>query len=93
MNQHKNYFTKNPIFRNVFLSEERANLSGFRICCSICACLVLSVPRTSFWCLGRAAVFYCGTPYSFLLPFLGYQLGYEFLTAKGYNMCRRIFKA
>ena len=36
--------------------------------CSICACLDLSVSSSS-WCLGRAAVFDCGTPWSFLLPF------------------------
>ena len=34
---------------------------------SICACLVLSVSFSS-WCLGRAAVCDCGTPWTFLLP-------------------------
>ena len=37
--------------------------------CSICACLILSVSSSS-WCLGRAAVCDCGTPLTFLLPFL-----------------------
>ena len=35
----------------------------------ICACLDLSV-FTSSWCLGMAAVCDCGTPWTFLLPFL-----------------------
>ena len=35
--------------------------------CSICACLDLSVSSSS-WCLGRAAVCDCGTPWTFLLP-------------------------
>ena len=37
--------------------------------CSICACLVLSVSSSS-WCLGRAAACDCGTPWTFLLPFM-----------------------
>ena len=37
--------------------------------CSICACLDLSVSSFS-WCLGRAAVCDCGTPWTFLLLFL-----------------------
>ena len=37
--------------------------------CSICACLVLSVSSSS-WCLGRAAAYDCGIPWTFLLPFL-----------------------
>ena len=42
----------------------------FSYVCSICACLVLSVSSSS-WCLGRAAVCDCGTPWTFLLtPFL-----------------------
>ena len=36
---------------------------------SICACLVLSVSSSS-WCLGRAAVCDCGTPWTCLLPFI-----------------------
>ena len=32
------------------------------------ACLVLSASSSS-WCLGRAAVCDCGTPWTFLLPF------------------------
>ena len=35
--------------------------------CSIWACLVLSVSSSS-WYLGRAAVYDCGTPWTFLLP-------------------------
>ena len=35
---------------------------------SICACLDLSVSSSS-WCLGRAAVCDCDTPWTFLLPF------------------------
>ena len=50
------------------LGEERANLSAFSYVCSICACLDLSVSSSS-WCLGRAAVCDCGTPWTFLLPF------------------------
>ena len=37
--------------------------------CSVCACLDLS-GSSSFWGLGRAAVCDCGTPWTFLLPFL-----------------------
>ena len=37
--------------------------------CSVCACLDLSVSSSS-WSLGRAAVCDCGTPWTFLLPFL-----------------------
>ena len=44
------------------LGEDRANLGAF------CACLVLSVSFSS-WCLGRAAVFDCGTPWTFFLTF------------------------
>ena len=40
----------------------------FSCICSICACLGLSVSSSS-WCLGRAAVCDCGTPWTFLLPF------------------------
>ena len=50
------------------LGEERANLSVFSYVCSICACLGLSVSSSS-WCMGRAAVCYCGTPSTFLLAF------------------------
>ena len=46
------------------LGKERANLS---------ACLDLSVSSSSLG-LGRAAVCDCGTPWTFLLPFLGYKL-------------------
>ena len=37
--------------------------------CSVCACLDLSVSSSS-WGLGRAAVCNCGTPWTFLLPFM-----------------------
>ena len=37
--------------------------------CSVCACLDLSVSSSS-WGLGRAAFCDCGTPWTFLLPFL-----------------------
>ena len=50
------------------LGEERANLSAYLTFCSICAYLVLSVSSSS-WCLGKAAVSDCGTPWTFLLPF------------------------
>ena len=40
----------------------------FSCVCWVCACLDLSVPFSS-WCLGRAAVCDCGTPWTFLLPF------------------------
>ena len=35
---------------------------------SICACLVMSVSFSS-WCLGRATIYDCGTPWTFLLLF------------------------
>ena len=47
------------------LGEERANLC-FSYVCSISACLDLSVSSFS-WCLGRALVCDCGTPWTFLL--------------------------
>ena len=40
------------------------------VVCSICACLVLSVSSSS-WCLGRAAVCDCGTPWT--LTFFVFQ--------------------
>ena len=51
------------------LGEVTANLSVCRTFLSICAYLVLSVSSSS-WYLGRAAVCDCGTPWTFLLPFL-----------------------
>ena len=39
----------------------------FSCICSVCS-LVLSISSSS-WCLGRAAVCDCGTPWTFLLPF------------------------
>ena len=41
----------------------------FSYVCSVCACLDLSISFSS-WGLGRAAVCDCGTPWTFLLPFL-----------------------
>ena len=50
------------------LGEERANLSAF--CTFVRFVLVLDLSVSSFsWCLGRAAVCDCGTPWTFLLPF------------------------
>ena len=51
------------------LGEERANLRAF---CTFVwfVCLDLSVYSSS-WCLGRAAVCECGTPWTFLLPSFG----------------------
>ena len=48
--------------------RERADL-GFRAFVRFALILVLSV-STASWCLGRAAVCDCGTPWNFLLPFL-----------------------
>ena len=45
---------------------------------SICACLNLSVSSSS-WGLGRAAVCDCGTPWTFLLPFLLYSEQFYFV--------------
>ena len=49
------------------LGEERANLVLFVRLFDLCL-LDLSVSSSS-WCLGRAAVYDCGTPCTFLLPF------------------------
>ena len=52
---------------------DKCDRSAYRRCfsyvCSVCACLDLSVSSSS-WGLGRAAVCDCGTPWTFLLPFL-----------------------
>ena len=50
------------------LGEERANLGAFRAFVRYALCLVLSVSSSSS-CLGWAAAFDCGTPWTFLLPF------------------------
>ena len=50
------------------LGEERELILVFLYVCLICAYLVLAVSSSS-WCLGRAAVCDCGTPWTFLLPF------------------------
>ena len=47
----------------------KRELIYFSYVCSICACLDLSVSSSS-WSLGRAVVCDCGTPWTFLLPFL-----------------------
>ena len=49
--------------------RKRELISAFRAFVSICACLVLSVSSSS-WCLGRAVVPDCGTPWTFFLPLL-----------------------
>ena len=49
------------------LGEERANLRAFRTFVRF-ACLVLSVFSSS-WCLEKAAVCDCRTPWTFLSPF------------------------
>ena len=51
------------------LGEVRANLSAFRTFVRFVPVLDLSVSSSS-WGLGRAAVCDCGTPWTFLLPFL-----------------------
>ena len=53
----------------------------FSYVCSVCAYLDLSVSSSS-WDLGRAAVCDCGTPWTFLLPFLarhGSTIGFHLL--------------
>ena len=49
------------------LGEERANLSAFRT--FVRFALVWFCVSSSSWCLGRAAVCDCGTPWTFLLLF------------------------
>ena len=57
-------------FFSVFLALQLPRLEKRELVlvCSICACLILSISSSS-WCLGRAAVCDCGTPWTFLLPF------------------------
>ena len=50
------------------LGEERANLSAFRT--FVRFVLVWICRSSSSLCLGMAAVCDCGTPWTFLLPFL-----------------------
>ena len=50
------------------LGEERANLCAFCTFFNL-HLLVLSVSSSS-WCLVKAAVCDCGTPWTFLLPYL-----------------------
>ena len=49
--------------------EERVNLSAFRMFVRFVLVWILSVSSSS-WGLGRAAVCDCGTPWTFLVPFL-----------------------
>ena len=56
--------------------EKRELILVFLYVCSICACLDLSVFSSS-WCLGRAAVCDCGTPWTFLSPFFLRYIGYR----------------
>ena len=51
------------------LGEERANLSAFRMFDRFVLVWISRFPFSS-WCPGRAAVCDCGTPWTFLLPFL-----------------------
>ena len=51
------------------LGEERADLGAFRTFVRFVPVLDLSVSSSS-WGLGRAAVYECGTPWTFLLPFI-----------------------
>ena len=51
------------------LGEERANPSAFRTFVRFVLVIDLSVSSSS-WGLGMAAVCDCGTPWTFLLPFL-----------------------
>ena len=64
------------------LGKRELNLSAFHVC-SICACLDLSVSSSS-WCLGRAVVCDCGTPWNFLVPFFIIAL------LCGSNMCTQV---
>ena len=51
------------------LGDERELILVLFIHLFVCACLVLSVSSSS-WCLGKAAVCDCGTPWTFLFPLL-----------------------
>ena len=68
------------------LGEDRANLSAFSYVCSICACLDLSVSSSS-WCLGKAAVCDCGTPWTFLLPFFAILQYFSDITNTSRKIC------
>ena len=48
--------------------EERANLSAFHTFVRFALVWICRLTYSS-WCLGRAAVCNCGTPWTFLLPF------------------------
>ena len=50
-------------------THEHTRIAGVQVC----ACLVLSVSSSS-WCLGRATACDCGTPWTFLLPFMPSQI-------------------
>ena len=55
------------------LGEERANLSAYRTFVRFALVWFLSVSSSS-WCLGRAAVCNCSTPWTFRLPFFSTEL-------------------
>ena len=57
---------------------ERELILGFSYVCSVFACLDLSLSSSSLG-LGRAAVCDCGTPWTFLLPFLYVIIDVRFL--------------
>ena len=62
--------------------------SAFRTFVSICACLDLSVSSSS-WCLGRAAVCDCGTPWTFFLPFFFVIVGLPGLCSYLFSMLKQ----
>ena len=69
---------KNAGILNKFTLGEEGLILVLFVCLSICVCLVLSVSSSS-WCLGRAAVFDCGTPWTFLLPFFSLARNLAFI--------------
>ena len=66
------------------LGKRELILECFSYVCSVCACLDLSVSSSS-WCLGRAAVCDCGTPWTFLLPFFLFQYRAARFVTGNYN--------
>ena len=56
------------------LGEERANLSAFRTFVRFALVWFCLLPLP-IWCLGRAAICYCGIPWTFLLPFFYIYIG------------------
>ena len=51
------------------LGEERADLNAFCMFFRFVLVWICRFPSSS-WCLGKATVSDCGTPWTFLLPFL-----------------------